>query len=225
MTERLLVALAMVASAAPPSAPSSPRPLVEWQGSLRAAHGGDTSPKLALSSVEGRRHLYAVGPVAHSDGEITVLDSQAWVARVAAGELAAARDFRAAAVFLVWAQVENWSPPATFYRTIASHAELEAAVEVAAHRASIDTSTPFPFLLKGRFTRVDIHVQAPAGPDSPAGGHSRKMTFRDANGTALGFYAKKHEGIFTHRGSFAHLHDVGAGVHGAQFQAGPRAAG
>jgi len=210
MTARLLVVLAVVATATPPSAPTSPRPPVEWQGSLRAVHGGDSSPKLALSSVEGQSHLYAVGLASQSDGEITILDSQAWVTRVAAGELATAHGFGASAALLVWAQVEKWSPPAALGRTIASHAELEAAVEAAAHLASFDTSTPFPFLLKGRFTRLQTHVRTPAGSDSPAGGHARTRTLRDTNATVIGFYSKEHEGIFTHRGSFAHLHCVAA---------------
>jgi hypothetical protein len=47
---------------------------VSWQGALRAVHGGDVSGKLPLQQFSERKNIYAAGPVAGLDGEITVID-------------------------------------------------------------------------------------------------------------------------------------------------------
>ena len=48
---------------------------VSWEGTLKAVHHGDVSGKVSLQEFSAKKNLYAVGPVAELDGEITVIDS------------------------------------------------------------------------------------------------------------------------------------------------------
>ncbi len=61
---------------------------VRWIGAQRDVLGGDVSGKVALASLAGLPHLYALGPRAGVTGEITVLDGVPWIARVRAGRVA-----------------------------------------------------------------------------------------------------------------------------------------
>ena len=162
----LVAALALPAPAAVP-APGS----LSWKGTLRAVHAGDGSPNLELASLEPREHLYAVGPLAHFGGEITILDGAPHLARVERGALATSHDLAGAASFLVWARVARWTPPAAL--APAGGRSLDEIVEAAATRARVDTSRPFPFLLTGTFDAVDLHVLAP-GPDEAVPRRARR---------------------------------------------------
>jgi len=76
----------------------------------------------------------------------------------------------------------------------------------------LDVDKPFPFLLQGNFDSVNYHVVMPPPAQGMHGG-SRSPTdsqfdlrARAKNGTAIGFFSKKHGGVFTHSGSYSHLH-------------------
>lgn len=202
---------------------------VRWEGTLHAVHGGDGSAHVDLKSLEPKVHLYALGPIARFDGEITVLDGKAHLVRVGNGGLVTTHDFSAAASFLVWTRVERWSPPTALSRGPGDPRDLDRLVEDAAVRAGVDTSRPFPFLLEGAFTSVDLHVMTPPGPTAPAagshgGGVPRKIHLAEVRGTALGFFSRKHEGVFTHRGSATHVHLVasdGRSGHVDELRPGP----
>lgn len=183
---------------------------VHWQGSLRAVHGGDVSGKVPLQQFKGKKNLYAVGPVAELDGEITAIDDKIYIARVKHGRVTNDSDFSTRASFLVWSEVGAWQPSMPLGAKVENHAQLEKQVEALAAKAGIDTSSPFPFKLEGVFDSVDYHVLVPKTHQAQAG-HSdgaKKISAKMADAEIVGFFSKNHEGVFTHKGSTAHLHVV-----------------
>jgi acetolactate decarboxylase len=185
---------------------------IEWQGRLSDTHSGDVRGKVSLAALPRSPGLYAVGPAAGLDGEVTVIDGRLHLARVEHGAVRTSADYEGQAAFLVWATVPAWRDPVQLGAAAGSQAELEKLVEAQARSAGLDTGKPFPFLLRGKVTKVEYHVLRPATPRSGHGaapGHGDSALNLRASGeaaTIVGFYSKAHEGVFTHRGSYAHLH-------------------
>lgn len=184
---------------------------VLWQGSLHAVHGGDISGKVPLQQFLGKQNLYAVGPVADMDGEITAIDGKLLISRVRHGEVKTDSDLSTSASFLVWSEVGAWKPSQPMGAKAENHAQLERRIETLAANAGIDTSKPFPLRLEGTFDSVDYHILVPKTQQHAHTGHNdgaKKIAAKNSKATIVGFFSKNHEGIFTHKGSFAHLHIV-----------------
>lgn len=184
---------------------------VLWQGSLRAVHGGDVSGKVPLQQFAGKQNLYAVGPVADLDGEITAIAGKVYIARVRHGDVVTDSNLSTSASFLVWSEVGAWKPSVHLGAKIDDHAQLEKQVEALATKAGIDTSKPFPFKLEGVLDSVDYHVLVPRTHQQAQPGHSdgaKRMSSKNSDAEIIGFFSKNHEGVFTHKSSFAHLHVV-----------------
>jgi alpha-acetolactate decarboxylase len=182
---------------------------VSWQGALRAVHGGDVSGKVPLQRFFERKNIYAVGPVAGLDGEITAIDGKFHIARVKHGEIKTDSDLSATASFLVWSEVSAWKPPVLLGKEVDNHAQLEKQIEFLALKGGVDTNKPFPFIIEGIIESVDYHILIPKKPHQPDSGHidsAKKISSKDVAAKVIGFFSKNHEGIFTHRGSAAHLH-------------------
>jgi acetolactate decarboxylase len=112
----------------------------------------------------------------------------------------------------VWATVPQWQNAVSLGKSISNLADLEKLIETKARLAGLDTDQPFPFLLQGNFTRVKYHVVMPpsaqgkhTGSASPTGSELA-LQAKEKSGTTVGFFSKKHEGVFTHSGSYSHLH-------------------
>ena len=184
---------------------------VRWQGSLRAVHGGDVSGKVPLQQFKDKKNLYAVGPVADLDGEITAIRGRIYIARVKHGKITTDSDLSTSASFLVWSEVGAWLPPVPLGAKVVTHAQLEKQIETLATKTGIDTSRPFPFKLEGVFDLVDYHVLVPKTHQQAQAGHSngaKKISAKMVDAEIVGFFSKHHEGVFTHKGSVAHLHVV-----------------
>jgi acetolactate decarboxylase len=185
---------------------------VEWKGLLRDTHAGDVSGKVSLAELPRSPRLYAVGPVAGLGGEITVVDGRLHLARVEHGAVKTSTDYQGQASFLVWATVPAWREAVRLGTAASSQADLEKLVEAKARSAGMDPDSPFPFLLRGTVKKVDYHVLKPTearGGHAASPGHADSALNLKAIGervTIIGFYSKSHEGVFTHHGSYAHLH-------------------
>ena len=182
---------------------------VSWQGTFRAVHGGDVSGKVPLQQFSERENIYAVGPVAESDGEITAIDGKFHIARVKHGEIKTDSDLSTTASFLVWAEVSAWKQPVALSKKVSNHAQLEKQIEFLAAKEGVDTAKPFPFIIEGIVESVDYHILIPKKPHRVDSGHSgsaKKISSKGVAAKVIGFFSKNHEGVFTHRGSAAHLH-------------------
>ena len=182
---------------------------VSWKGALRAVHGGDVSGKVPLQQFFERKNLYAVGPVAGLDGEITAIDGMFHIARVKHGEIKTDGDLSTTASFLVWSEVSAWKQPVVLGKKAGNHAQLEKQIEFLAAKEGVDTTKPFPFIIEGTIESVDYHILVPKESHEAGSGHmdsAKKISSKGVAAKIVGFFSKHHEGIFTHRGSAAHLH-------------------
>lgn len=200
---------------------------VEWAGALRKVHHGDASAQLSLEQFADRPHFYAVGPLAEMEGEITAVDGKIHIARVRDGEIVTEHTAAVAASFLVWGEVREWRPALPLGVAVENHAQLEQRLEALAAEAGLDLDRPFPVRLEGVMEQVDYHVVVPRTSSHAPSDHlarAKKISLKNEPATVIGFFSKEHQGIFTHRGSFAHLHIIAANGwsgHIDEIQAGP----
>ena len=182
---------------------------VQWVGAQRDVLGGDIGGKIALASLAGRRHLYALGPRAGVSGEVTVLDGVPWIARVIDGRLDIEQSFAHEACFLVYAEVPAWaeSPQPT---AVDGESALEAALLRAARAGALNVEEPFPFLVRADAANATIHVldKRDGLPHTPARHEQAKVRFQidGAPLDVIGFHSARHRGVFTPGDSNLHMH-------------------
>lgn len=168
-----------------------------------------------LNTVLADPHVYAVGALKGGKGEITVIDSEVWLAygkdglgriqrRIPEGEQAA---------LLVTAQVKNWKEIVVPKRM--SESELHDFILEQAERYGLNTNKPFPFLIEGPFQDVRWHVIN--GPNPELSEHFKghggeppfiqlKENIERTSGIIIGFYSADIKGVFTHPGESWHMH-------------------
>lgn len=164
-----------------------------------------------LREFRNQSHLYALGALQGLTGEILILDSRPLNGMASKGEFTFERNFENKASLLVSARVTKWKEVSlTLEQTDMS--QLQIIVRDAAKQLSVNTEEPFPFLVKGQFEKVNWHVinaseaevqNHDAYKKAGLAGESKKV-----DGQLLGFYSEKHEGVFTHHGSYLHIHYV-----------------
>jgi alpha-acetolactate decarboxylase len=207
LTATVLVALAGCATTTP--LPSQYG--VEFKGSLKAVHYGDFTGRVPIAPFESTPGLYAVGPVADLDGEITIADGKVYLSKVISGRVASTSVSGERASFLVWAKVPNWQPATPLIHPASNHEALENLVEQMAVKAGLDTEQAFAFRMRGVVDGVTYHVLQPLPPGAPAADHktsSKVVKAKDQNAQIVGFFSKHHAGDFVHHGSKAHLHII-----------------
>lgn len=174
---------------------------VMWQGKLDGV--------ISLDSIANRQGFYGIGPLSGLRGEILLLDGKQFVSRVTeTGEPVVALEENVTAPFFVYANQNEWDtqklPAAT-----TDISKLEAFI-------TQETSTydqPFVFKVTGRAINANYHIQNLAegsivsSPDEAHAGQ-RSYLIKDKEITILGFYSKKHKGVFTHHDTNMHLHII-----------------
>lgn len=176
--------------------------------------GLDLSATVQLDTVANFPHCYAVGPVDDLQGEITVFDSQVFTSTLVADTILTALNPVVKAPFLVYSYVENWVA-IPLEAELSSLKELESLVFAEALKLGFDTSRAFPFRLQGTWDSLNYHIIM---RDKNEAHHSHeahkkaKVHFSVVNSAAdlVGFYSNKHEGVFTHRGEYIHVHYLNA---------------
>ena len=188
---------------------TSPGWEVRWAGAQRNLMAGDIRSTVDLNLLARRPSLCALGPREQLQGEITVIRGRPAVSRVVEDRIVVDASFDHRAPFLAWVEVNRWrerplAAPAT------NLAEIDALVVEAARRDGIDIARPFPFLLRGRAARVNLHVLDKRDGRT----HTRelheaakvKFTFAPLEVEVIGFYAPAHRGVFVPHDANMHLH-------------------
>jgi alpha-acetolactate decarboxylase len=196
--------------------PGGPRsPEVRTFGALRAImHEGDRGSHVALGALVPGPHTFAVGALSGLRGEVTVIDDEVFRA-YPADSASGARVERGAggeeATLLVVTRVRRW-------REVASPAdvpfrELDRFVEETAKANGLDVEAPFPVRIEGELRGLRWHVVD--GRRVPENGSHDDHVRTAVTGAAdrmrarlVGFFSKKHQGVFTHMGSSTHFHVV-----------------
>lgn len=177
------------------------RPAVDVQlfGALWALKGGAGGPQVVLSRALRGPHTYAVGVLSEQRGEVTVLNGEVWIAYASPGRAARAQPSRRSdehAALLVTASVDRWREVSL--RTAIDPAELDRRIEELAAAAGLELDRPFPVLVEGRFTQLRWSARPGGKPTALA----------EAKGTLVGFFSRRHRGVFTQPSSTTHLHVV-----------------
>ncbi|MFZ2950375.1 MAG: hypothetical protein WA003_12910, partial [Desulfuromonadaceae bacterium] len=183
---------------------------VQWQGAQKDVLGGDIRGHVDLEPLAELQSLYALGPLEEASGEVTIIDSTPYVARVQEdGTLEVQNSFVNRACFLVYSQVPRWRR-VSLPEDIIDEKTLERELPVLAAEYGIDPDVPFPFLLKGQPDRVVFHVlnKTDGEPHSPELHEKAKVkyTIEDTEIEVIGFYSRSHRGIFTPSRRSIHLH-------------------
>ncbi|RMF84196.1 MAG: hypothetical protein D6744_03520 [Planctomycetota bacterium] len=207
----LSVVLSLVCILGGCASPSWNGQVHRW-GTLRGVlRDGDTGGKVRLGDAV-EPDCVGIGALEGLAGEIGIVDGKLWVARADDEAAADSADSDAMATFLATATVPRWVRQETHERL--SLAQLEKVVHAAAMEHGLDTSAPFPILIEGRFSTVNLHVlngrcpfKQPPDPSDDA--HDPVRYEQDtARGVLVGFYNEGPSGILTHANTKLHLHAV-----------------
>jgi acetolactate decarboxylase len=189
---------------------------VQVHGALRAMfHEGQTGTTVTLDSLLPDRDVYAVGALSDLAGEITILAGHAFLSRPDGAGSARTEEVTtsdAGATLLVAAEVDAWQLVST-PRPIPFD-QLDEAIAELAVSAGLDPATRIPFLMEGEFDDLRWHVID--GSRLVQGGSSHEdhqaasvREGRDRTWARLvGFYSRGDQGVFTHKGSWTHVHCV-----------------
>jgi acetolactate decarboxylase len=169
---------------------------------------GDRAAHLDLRTLQGRAHLYGIGPIQGLSGEVTIVDSRPSLARVGADHVVhVTESYEAGVPFFVWAEVSAWQtqevPDAA-----RSYAEVERFVGEAGAKAGLTQA--FPFVMTGRPELIDFHI-VNATPATPPGmeAHQKIQIPFEQHGKDVkfvGFWSSQHQGVFTPMGTNMHAH-------------------
>lgn len=189
--------------------------LVQYTGAQQDIfRTGRADAALSLAGLTHLSDLYALGPVAGLDGEITVFDSRAHVSQIRGSEDAfiVDRTFEHAAIFLVWTQVNQWED-VPVPRSVSSCRELEVFVRHMAQRNGFDVEAPFPFLMSGTPRQLAWHINVDRTLGQPITADSFRRSkqpyvLRGEHVDIFGVYSDRHAGIFIGDGMKIHIHFV-----------------
>jgi acetolactate decarboxylase len=168
---------------------------------------GDRAARLDLRTLQGRPHLYGIGPIQGLTGEVTIADSRPSLARVGADHLVhVAESFEAGMPFFVWAEVSAWQTQDV--PELSTYADVEKFVGQAGVKAGLTQA--FPFVMTGRPQLIDFHI-VNATPDTPPGMEAHQkiqipFDLRGQDATLVGFWSSQHQGVFTPMGMNIHTH-------------------
>lgn len=130
------------------------QPAVDQFGAMRdVMREGHTESRIGLTDAVAQPHAVAVGALEGLAGEITIVDGDVWVSRPTdrglkvTGPEPIAED---QATLLTLAHVATWQT--VTIETAAEGRELELLIEQTAQARGINTTKPFPFVIKGKLT-------------------------------------------------------------------------
>lgn len=202
VTKYLLVLLLIV------SCTEASREEVQVTGAMRnVMWKGELQGTIDLDSLQDIENLYGLGPVEFLAGEIVVLDGESFVSRVLTDStMSVTETFQVKAPFFVHVQVPQWE----------SFGLPDSVTELKSLEGFIDSvmtnqKHPFAFRLTGKISKATIHVvNLPPGStvSSPDEAHRGQVNYKLVGDEVeiLGFFSRRHKGIFTHHDSNMHLH-------------------
>lgn len=161
---------------------------------------GKAEGVMELKFFEGKDNIYAVGPAAGLDGEITICNSRPYVSKARGNDYDVDNTLNHDALFLVWSQIPRWKNT-VIKDSIKSYVELQKLIKVRASASGIDVSKPFPFQVSGTSAEIVWHINVDRTEGSPITRDlfvKSKATYTTNNEPVdiIGFYSESHHGIF-----------------------------
>lgn len=193
----------------------TPGTVVRTYGSLPDLFEGKTEAKVALIDLPARPGVIGLGSLSDLRGEIAIVRGIKWLSYPALGNritIEGNPSKHESAGFLALAEVDHWTHERVA-RAIAFD-ELAATIEDRARRTGLDPNVPLPIMIDGTFTSIELNVaNGPAlGDEQPTKERLKQTAVRaalpTAEGTIVGFFAKRGGERLIHTGEPFHLHIV-----------------
>ncbi|MEZ4647586.1 MAG: acetolactate decarboxylase [Candidatus Eisenbacteria bacterium] len=213
-TLTLMVAL-LIGGVVRQSVAEDSAPLLQYGGMRLALAQGQDEARVALVDVGAIPHFFGVGAMAGLGGEITVLDSEAFVTvRGDVGNLEAVDPNSASATLLVGQSIDEWSEVVLEEDVLPG--DFDGAVREAAEANGLDPAVPFVFVVEGEVTDARLHVIHGACPvharmnklEIPAEQAPYELDVARLQGTVVGVYAEDAVGKLTHPATSTHAHII-----------------
>ena len=175
--------------------------------------GIDLSATVALDTLLVQPHLYALGPVDDLQGEITVFDGKVYAAQVTNKRKQRVK-FREAeglkAPFLVYSYVPEWKSYSVEV-DLQNLKDIESIVDSIGRAHGFREEDAFPFRVEAIFHEVSYHIiqrKKWEKQHSHEAHNAAKIHYSNflLSADLVGFYSRHHEGVFTHKGQFIHVH-------------------
>ncbi len=166
--------------------------------------------RIDLNEIELNSKRYGLGALAGLEGEIMILEGKPFISKAIEGQvlMESSRDYGAA--LLVSSEVEEWTT--TNLKSLSDLGSLEKLIEEKAKEENLKTEGIIPFMIKGKINRIEWHiinaVEATEASHEAYKSSGKEDVSKSEEVEILGFFSKKHEGVFTHHGSFLHLHFI-----------------
>lgn len=188
---------------------------IRTYGSLVTLMEGDKAGKVSLSVVPSGPGVIAVGSLSDLRGEIAIVRGQRWLSYPEAEnrmKVESGASSGESAAFLALADVrafqeQRFDAPVSFDR-------LATELEARASRGGLDTSRPFPLVIDGAFSEVELNVANGIALGSGPITRERllatavKSSLPQAEGSIVGFFAMRGGERVVHSGERMHLHVV-----------------
>ncbi len=201
-------------SAASTAASAPTTSSVQIHGSVHAIMmQGRTQARVALSAATAP-HVFGLGALANLNGEVTIWDGEAWLARPN-GEEARVESTptpEGDATLLATATVSQWQR-----HTVPGVLPQAKIAELIARRVKA-SGAPTPFLIEGQVSRLAWHVidgkRITDASHTGMHGHAAHVAasvrgvLSDTSVRVVGFYSTRHHGVLTHHDSDLHMHVV-----------------
>jgi hypothetical protein len=207
-----VASLLLACSSAKNGPPSTPALSIEVEhyGKLSAIFGGDWSASASLGS-KVSADSYALGALSDLRGEFAVINGGVWLSYPTPTALPGVQhpsQSNEQAALLVVSDVRSWKDTKLSDDFVA--ATLEAELTRIAGVSGVDTSKPFPFMIRGTLRKVGWHVAdgTRVKPGDPPDKDAQQGMVAEGDGTIVGFYSMKDQGVFTMMGQNTHMHVV-----------------
>ncbi|HTQ02594.1 MAG TPA: acetolactate decarboxylase [Polyangiaceae bacterium] len=188
---------------------------IHTYGSIPELLDGKLGPKVSLSSLPTGPGVVGIGSLSELRGEIAIVRGVTWLSYAEPGNhttVERSPTSPESAAFLALADVPHWrterlDAPIPFDR-------LPSELEQRAARAGLDASRPFPVLIDGTFSGIELDVaNGPAlGAAKPTEErlHDTAVKFSSPSGAGsiVGFVAANEGERIVHAGQSMHLHIV-----------------
>ncbi len=183
---------------------------VKYAGALKDIMSGDLDSKIALDTISGYKHLYALGAMDGLKGEIQIFDGTSYNSKIVQRKMSVDSTFNTGASLLIYTQVKQWEMQ-MLPDSLVDVSGLETYLKTMVSERNICGELPLPFLIEGKVKSLYWHVVDGTGIH---GEHSHKTHKNSGlsgqiNGhevVILGFFSENHKGFLTHQDSSVHMH-------------------
>ncbi|WKK75230.1 acetolactate decarboxylase [Marivirga salinae] len=172
----------------------------------------DFSAKADLDSLKNKKGLMALGPIENLKGEITIFNGVVYTGTIENDHAVYRKDSVVKAVFLAYGSADVYSA-VEVEESIKGLKNIESYIREKATEKGLDLEKSFPFYMEAQVEDLDYHImfKEGAGMHGPQAHQKAKRKFKleKSNAKIVGVWANsQEEGLYTHKGSRAHLHFV-----------------